>query len=143
MSGADSGSALKFVFFKKAPTFGVTAASPNPHSQSHLSGSALTHPPGHLPAALEREWSAGRRASTRRLGLRGGGRRESPTLPTGVKKTIYLLLRVRLVMGRSSVLGVSNALRLTVNEKMAVKGPSPPRWNLPQQYLGVEDLTRL
>ena len=67
-----------------------------------------------------------------RLGQRGGGCRELPTLPTGVKKAIYLLLGVRpQAKGRSSVLGVSNALRLPVKEKMAVKGPSPPRWIFP------------
>lgn len=66
------------------------------------------------------------------LGQRGGGGRELPTLPTGVKKAVYLLLLVRShAKSRSSVLGVSNALRLPVNEKMAVKGPSPPRWIFP------------
>lgn len=67
MPRAGLGSALKNCrFFKKPHPFGVTAVSPNPHSQSHLPPVCPAPTlPATPPCARLSEGASGRRASTR------------------------------------------------------------------------------
>ena len=103
----------------------MTAASPNPHSQSHLPGSA-PHPPSRppRPARASGRGAPGRRARTGRVPPARRRREGAARSPNRCQEGLLSLFRPQ-AKGKSYSLGVSKALRLPVNTKMPVEALIP------------------
>lgn len=123
----------------------MTAASPNPHSQPLLPSLPVTHPRGH--PALRARAGGGRLGGGRAAGVfcvLGGGGRELPALPTGVRKAICFLSLFRpQAKGKSYSLGLSKALRLPVNTKMPVEALTPAPQSLGRRTSDLPGVLRV